>query len=72
MVSNTHCSYNSQNIFEYSTDRKPPGVGRGRGREGPKGGMGRGIDDGAARGRGRGGSIGKMGGNKGKTSQIRT
>ncbi|ESQ49515.1 hypothetical protein EUTSA_v10021732mg [Eutrema salsugineum] len=46
------------------TDRKPPGVGRGRGREGPKG-MGRGgMDDGAARGRGRGGSIGKMGGNK--------
>ncbi|KAJ0244453.1 hypothetical protein HA466_0190830 [Hirschfeldia incana] len=45
------------------TDRKPPGVGRGRGREGPKG-MARGMDDGAARGRGRGGSIGKMGGNK--------
>ncbi|AED93718.1 unnamed protein product [Arabidopsis thaliana] len=38
------------------TDRKPPGVGRGRGR---------GVDDGGARGRGRGTSMGKMGGNRG-------
>ncbi|XP_010493981.1 PREDICTED: sm-like protein LSM4 [Camelina sativa] len=38
------------------TDRKPPGVGRGRGR---------GIEDGGARGRGRGTSMGKMGGNRG-------
>ncbi|EOA21788.1 hypothetical protein CARUB_v10002252mg [Capsella rubella] len=38
------------------TDRKPPGVGRGRGR---------GMEDGGARGRGRGTSMGKMGGNRG-------
>lgn len=38
-------------------DRKPPGVGRGRGR---------GVEDGGARGRGRGTSMGKMGGNRGK------
>ncbi|EFH50611.1 hypothetical protein ARALYDRAFT_326933 [Arabidopsis lyrata subsp. lyrata] len=42
------------------TDRKPPGVGRGRGR---------GVDDGGARGRGRGTSMGKMGGNRGKNTQ---
>ncbi|KAL1198023.1 Sm-like protein LSM4 [Cardamine amara subsp. amara] len=38
------------------TDRKPPGVGRGRGR---------GVDDGGARGRGRAGSMGRTGGNRG-------
>ncbi|XP_019452640.1 PREDICTED: probable U6 snRNA-associated Sm-like protein LSm4 isoform X1 [Lupinus angustifolius] len=57
------------------TDRKPPGVGRGRGRggreDGPGGrpakGIGRGIDEGGARGQGgsRGGR-GGLGGNRGK------
>ncbi|KAK9945658.1 hypothetical protein M0R45_011161 [Rubus argutus] len=58
------------------TDRKPPGVGRGRGRGGredvpggrqPKG-IGRGLDDGAkgvGGGRGRGGPGGKAGGRGG-------
>lgn len=58
-----------------SSDRKPPGVGRGRGRggrdDGPAGrqgkGIGRGMDDGGAKagGRGKGGSVGKPGGSKG-------
>lgn len=56
------------------TDRRPPGVGRGRGRgsreEGPKGrGVGRGLEDGGARGagasRGRGGVGGRAAGNRG-------
>ncbi|KAK1558649.1 hypothetical protein Q3G72_005070 [Acer saccharum] len=57
-------------------DRRPPGVGRGRGRgsreDGPGGrqpkGIGRGLDDGGAKGgggRGRGGSGGKPGGSRG-------
>ncbi|KAF7022200.1 hypothetical protein CFC21_046920 [Triticum aestivum] len=51
------------------SDRKPPGVGRGRGRGDigtkPGGrGIGRGQDDGKGGGRGRGG-IGSKGGNKG-------
>ncbi|XP_010550988.1 PREDICTED: sm-like protein LSM4 [Tarenaya hassleriana] len=50
------------------TDRKPPGVGRGRGGrgEGPGRVLGRGMDDGAARGRGRGGPIGNKGGGRGR------
>ncbi|KAG5567718.1 hypothetical protein RHGRI_003048 [Rhododendron griersonianum] len=58
------------------TDRKPPGVGRGRGRgreDGTSGraakGIGRGFDDGAAKGmgggRGRGGPGGRTGGSRG-------
>ncbi|KAK3041491.1 hypothetical protein RJ639_000468 [Escallonia herrerae] len=57
------------------SDRKPPGVGRGRGRareDGPGGrsgrGTGRGMDDGSAKGmgggRGRGGAGGRTGGNR--------
>lgn len=59
------------------SDRKPPGVGRGRGRgreDGPGGrpakGIGRGLDEGGAKGRGRGGPSGKPGGNRGKSSLI--
>ncbi|URD90780.1 hypothetical protein MUK42_27258 [Musa troglodytarum] len=57
------------------TDRKPPGVGRGRGRARednsgrPAKGIGRGLDDGGGRGgggRGRGGAGGKGGGARGK------
>ncbi|PIN11319.1 Small nuclear ribonucleoprotein (snRNP) [Handroanthus impetiginosus] len=55
------------------SDRKPPGVGRGRGRGREDGSkakdMGRGMDDGGARGiggaRGRGGSGGRGTGNRG-------
>ncbi|CAN1184776.1 Probable U6 snRNA-associated Sm-like protein LSm4 [Linum perenne] len=59
------------------SDRKPPGVGRGRGRgreDGPGGGraaksVGRGFDDGAAKGpgggRGKSGPGGKAGANRG-------
>ncbi|PQQ14553.1 hypothetical protein Pyn_35067 [Prunus yedoensis var. nudiflora] len=59
------------------SDRKPPGVGRGRGRggreDGPGGrqakGIGRGLDDGGSKGagggRGRGGPGGKAGGGRG-------
>ncbi|KAG5567717.1 hypothetical protein RHGRI_003048 [Rhododendron griersonianum] len=58
------------------SDRKPPGVGRGRGRgreDGTSGraakGIGRGFDDGAAKGmgggRGRGGPGGRTGGSRG-------
>lgn len=61
--------------FQFS-DRKPPGVGRGRGRggreEGPGGrtakGIGRGVDEGGpkgAGGRGRGGPGGRIGGGRG-------
>ncbi|OIV91290.1 hypothetical protein TanjilG_01821 [Lupinus angustifolius] len=59
------------------TDRKPPGVGRGRGRGGsqdgpgarPAKGIGRGVDEGGARGQGgsrggRGGLGGRPGGNR--------
>jgi U6 snRNA-associated Sm-like protein LSm4 len=63
------------------SDRKPPGVGRrrGRGREdGPPGrqvkGIGRGFEEGGAKGpgggRGRAGPGGKPGGNRGKSSLI--
>ncbi|KAG6415308.1 hypothetical protein SASPL_122714 [Salvia splendens] len=56
------------------SDRRPPGVGRGRGRggreEGPKPkGVGRGLEDGGGRGagaaRGRGGVGGRAAGNRG-------
>lgn len=56
------------------TDRRPPGVGRGRGRggreEGSKAkGVGRGLEDGGGRGagagRGRGGAGGRAAGNRG-------
>ncbi|KAL8530918.1 hypothetical protein ACS0TY_007805 [Phlomoides rotata] len=56
------------------SDRKPPGVGRGRGRGGREDGskakgIGRGMEDGGGRGvgasRGRGGSGGRAGGNRG-------
>ena len=57
-----------------TADRKPPGVGRGRGRGDigtkPGGrGMGRGQDDGKGGGRGRGG-IGSKGGNKGMFGTV--
>lgn len=63
-------------FFQFS-DRKPPGVGRGRGRggreEGPGGrpakGIGRGVDDGSIKGSGggrsRGGPGGRSGGSRG-------
>ena len=56
--------------MEWKPDRKPPGVGRGRGRGGDiggpkpaKGGIGRGSQDDAkgTSGRGRGGAPGKAG-----------
>ncbi|OIT37760.1 PREDICTED: probable U6 snRNA-associated Sm-like protein LSm4 [Nicotiana attenuata] len=55
------------------TDRKPPGVGRGRGRGGRDDsaagrqgkGYGRGMDDGGAKGRGKGGPSAKSGGRGG-------
>nr|KJB49934.1 hypothetical protein B456_008G146200 [Gossypium raimondii] len=62
-------------------DRKPPVLGRGRGRgreDGPGGrqpkGAGRGFEDGAkgAGGRGRGGSGGKTSGSRGKFSKSQT
>lgn len=63
------------------SDRKPPGVGRGRGRgreDGAPGrqvkGIGRGFEEGGAKGpgggRGRSGPGGKPGGNRGKSSYI--
>ncbi|KAL8548634.1 hypothetical protein ACS0TY_007789 [Phlomoides rotata] len=61
------------------SDRKPPGVGRGRGRGGREDGskakgIGRGMEDGGGRGvgasRGRGGSGGRAGGNRGMSSIL--
>lgn len=60
------------------SDRKPPGVGRGRGRGSQDAaggrqakGIGRGLDEGGAKGqggsRGRGGPGGKPGGNRGQS-----
>jgi hypothetical protein len=76
-------NYNYSLAFQLSTcsDRRPPGVGRGRGRgreEGAGGrqgkGIGRGVDDAGGRGmgggRGRGGSLGRPGGNKGNNHSV--
>lgn len=71
------CNKVNLKIWAFS-DRKPPGVGRGRGRgreDGASGrqtkGIGRGLDDGGAKGagggRGRGGPGGRPGGSRGKT-----